>query len=153
MSEISDNSGGNKQISAVEVVFMGVAALVAAPTIPIAILYIYLMLKTNRKENWVLYPSIAVLVILCTKIGAFFTETAHIAGTLVKGLINGHFAISAYGQYSISSWVILGALSLAVASYAVKRIRYNRNREEAGIKTLERQYWKHERRACYAQMC
>lgn len=152
MSETSDNSE-NKQISAVEAVFMGVAALVAAPTIPIAILYIYLILKTNRKENWVLYPSIVVIVLLCTKIGVFFTETAHIAVTLVKGLINGHFPISAYSQYSVTSWVILAALSLAVASYAVKRIRYNRNREEAGIKTLERQYWKHERRACYAQTC
>ena len=149
MSETSDNSR-NKQISAVEAVFMGAAALVAAPVLPIVILYIYLMLKTNRKENWVLYPSIAVLILLCTKIGAFFTETAHIAVTLVKGLINGHFPISAYGQYSILSWVILGVLSLAVASYAVKRIRYNHQREQAGISTLERQYSKNEKWArCY----
>lgn len=119
---------------------MGVAALVAAPVLPIVILYIYLMLKTNRKENWVLYPSIAVLVILCTKIGAFFTETAHIAVTLVKGLVNGHFPISAYGQYGVISWVILAVLSLAVASYAVKRIRYNRSMEEVGVNSLERKH-------------
>lgn len=149
MSEISDNNG-NKGISVIEAVFMGAAALVAAPILPIAILYIFLIQKTDRKENWVLYPSIAVLVILCTKIGAFFTETAHIAVALVKGLINGRFPISAYGQYSVTSWIILAALSFAVASYAVKRIRYNRNREQAGINTLERQYWENERGTCYA---
>lgn len=129
-----------KQISAFDVVISSLAILVCLPILPFNILFIFLMLKTNRKENFVLFPCIALLVILCTKMGVFLEETTQIAVALVKGLFNHSFNISAYGLYSLTSWFILTAVSFSVASYIVKRMRNNRKKEEAGIISLERKF-------------
>ncbi len=129
-----------KQISAFDVVISALAILVCLPILPFNLLYIFLILKTNKKENFVLFPCVALLVILCTKMGVFLQETIQIAVTLVKGLFNHSFNISAYGLYSLSSWFILTAVSFAVASFVVKRIRYNRLKEQAGIISLERKF-------------
>ena len=131
-----------KQISAFDVVISALAILVCLPILPFNLLYIFLILKTNKKENFVLFPCIALLVILCAKMGVFLQETIQIAVTLVKGLFNNSFNISAYGLYSLTSWFILTAVSFAVASYVVKRIRYNRLKEQAGIVSLERKFTK-----------
>ncbi len=74
--------------------------------------------------------------------GVFLQETIEIAVALVKGLFNHSFNISAYSLYSLTSWFILTAVSFAVASYVVKRIRYNRLKEQAGIISLERKFTK-----------
>lgn len=129
-----------KQISAFDVVISALAILVCLPILPFNLLYIFLILKTNKKENFVLFPCVALLVILCAKMGVFLQETIQIAVTLVKGLFNHSFNISAYGLYSLSSWFILTAVSFAVASFVVKRIRYNRLKEQAGIVSLERKF-------------
>lgn len=129
-----------KQISAFDVVISALAILVCLPILPFNLLYIFLILKTNKKENFVLFPCITLLVILCAKMGVFLQETIQIAVTLVKGLFNHSFNISAYGLYSLTSWFILTAVSFAVASYVVKRIRYNRLKEQAGIVSLERKF-------------
>lgn len=131
-----------KQISAFDVVISALAILVCLPILPFNILFIFLMLKTNRKENFVLFPCVALLVILCAKMGAFLEETAQIAVALVKGLFNHSFNVSAYSQYSLTSWFILMAVSFVVASYTVKRMRNNRKKEEAGIISLERKFTK-----------
>ena len=88
------------------------------------------------------YSCIAIIVLLCGKIGLFFQETAHVSVTIIKGLLKHKFVISAYAHYSLTSWVLLAAFSFAVASYAVKRIRYNRTLEEVGVSSLERKYTK-----------
>lgn len=129
-----------KQISAFDVVISALAILVCLPILPFNLLYIFLILKTNKRENFVLFPCITLLVILCAKMGVFLQETIQIAVTLVKGLFNHSFNISAYGLYSLTSWFILTAVSFAVASYFVKRIRYNRLKEQAGIVSLERKF-------------
>ena len=129
-----------KQITVFDVVIMAFVLLVCLPILPLNILYVFLMLKTERKENFIMLPCIALVIMLCAKIGLFFRETIQIAVLLVKGLLNRSFDILSYGQYSLTSWIILIAVSFAVASYAVKRIRYNRKKEEAGIISLERQF-------------
>ena len=139
MSETYETEEKN-QITVIEVLLIAVGALVAIPVLPFNVLYTYLMLKTSRKENLVMYPCIAIIALMCTKIGLFFEETAKIAVMLVKGIFNHTFAITAYRTYSLTSWVILTAVSFAVASYAVKRIRYNLKLEAVGIQTLSRQY-------------
>lgn len=128
------------QVSMLEIVLMSVAGLISAPLLPFAILYMFLILKTDRKENFVLYPCIAFTAVMFGKLEQFFTQTIQITAVLVKGLINGKFAVSAYGNYSLSSWLILTSIAFAVASYAVKRIRYNRKKEQAGIVSMERRY-------------
>ena len=135
MSEISENQEKN-QISIFEILILAVAALAVAPLLPFNIIYMFLILKTDRKENFILYPCIGIIAVMFAKIGLFFEETAQIATMLVKGLFNHKFVISAYGNYHFTSWVILTAVSFAVASYAVKRIRYNRNFENAGMSSL-----------------
>ena len=131
-----------KQISAFDVVISALAILVCLPILPLNLLYIFLILKTKKKENYVLFSCVALLVILCAKIGEFLEETTQIAVALVKGLFNHSFNISAYGLYSLTSWFILTAVSFAVATYVVKRIRYNRLKEQAGIVSLERKFTK-----------
>jgi len=131
-----------KQISAFDVVISAFATLICLPILPLNLLYIFLILKTNKKENFVLFPCIALLVILCAKMGVFLQETIQIAVALVKGLFNHSFNVSAYSQYSLTSWFILTAVSFAVASYTVKRMRNNRKKEEAGIISLERKFTK-----------
>lgn len=131
------------QVSILEIVLMSVAGLISAPLLPFAILYMFLILKTDRKENFVLYPCIAFTAVMFGKLEQFFTQTIQITAVLVKGLINGKFAVSAYGNYSLSSWLILTSIAFAVASYAVKRIRYNRKKEQAGIVSMERRYRKY----------
>lgn len=131
-----------KQISAFDVVISALAILICLPILPFNLLYVFLILKTNKKENFVLFPCIALLVILCAKMGVFLQETTQIAVALVKGLFSHSFNISAYGLYSLTSWFILTAVSFAVASYVVKRIRYNRLKEQAGIVSLERKFTK-----------
>ena len=121
---------------------MAVIALIAIPVLPFNILYVCLMLRTNRKENFVMYPCIAIIAFLCTKLGAFLEETTQIAVILIKGLMNSQFVISAYGQYSVTSWILLTALSFVIASYAVKRIRYNHHLEKCVVSSLERKYTK-----------
>lgn len=137
MSETS-NTKDKSQISIVEMLIFAGAAVAAAPFIVPCIAYMALILKTNRREKFVLYPCIAVIGLLCTRMGAFFTETVHIAVTLIKGLLQHKFVISAYGHYSLTSWILLAAFSFAVASYAVKRIRFNRTLEEVGVNSFER---------------
>ena len=113
----------------------------------------FLILKTDRKENFILYPCIGIIAVMFAKIGLFFEETAQIATMLVKGLFNHKFVISAYGNYHFTSWVILTAVSFAVASYAVKRIRYNRNLENAGMSSLSRKYRKNGGVMPYKERC
>lgn len=137
-----------KQITAFDVIVSALAILVCLPILPFNLLYIFLMLKTDKKENYVLFPCIALLVILCTKMGVFLEETTQIAVALVKGLLNHSFNISVYGQYSLTSWFILTAVSFAVASYTVKRMRYNRRKQEAGIVSLERKFTENEGGRC-----
>lgn len=128
------------QITAFDVILSAIAILVFLPVLPLNILFVFFMLKTNRKENFVLYPCIALVVILCAKIGLFLEETTQIAVALVKGLLNHSFNISVYDLYSLTSWLILTAVSFSVASYTVKRMRYNRKKEQAGIISLERKF-------------
>ena len=137
MSEVYEDQ---KQITVFDVVITALAILVCLPILPFNILFIFLMLKTDKKENFVLFPCIALLVILCTKMRVFFEETTQIAVALVKGLFNHSFNISVYSQYSLTSWFILTAVSFAVASYIVKRMRYTRKKEQAGIVSLERKF-------------
>ena len=137
---VTSNTNDKSQISVVEMLIFAGAAIAAAPLIVPCVAYMALVLKTNRKEKFVLYSCIGIIALLCTKIGLFLEETAHIAVTLIKGLLKHEFVISAYGHYSITSWVLLAAFSFAVASYAVKRIRYNRTLEEVGVSSLERKY-------------
>lgn len=139
MSETSDTKD-KSQISVIEILIFAGAAAAAAPFIVPCIAYMALVLKTNRKEKFVLYPCIGIITLLCTKIGLFLEETAHIAVTLIKGLLKHKLVISAYAHYSITSWVLLAAFSFAVASYAVKRIRFNKALENAGISSFERKY-------------
>lgn len=131
------------QITAFDVIMTALAVLAFLPVLPFNILFILFIWKTNRKENFVLFPCIALLAILFSKIGLFIEETIQIAVTLVKGIFNNSFNILAYGQYSLTSWLILTALSFAVASYMVKRLRYNRKKEQVGIVSLERQFTKY----------
>lgn len=125
------------QVSMLEIVLMSVAGLISAPLLPFAILYMFLILKTDRKENFVLYPCIAFVAVMFGKLEHFFTQTTQIIAVLVKGLINGKFAVSAYTNYSLSSWLILTSIAFAVASYAVKRIRY-RKAHNSNYKRFER---------------
>ena len=152
MSEISENQEKN-QISIFEILILAVAALAVAPLLPFNIIYMFLILKTDRKENFILYPCIGIIAVLFAKIGLFFEETAQIATMLVKGLFNHKFVISAYGNYHFTSWVILTAISFAVASYAVKRIRYNRKLENAGMSSLSRKYRKNGGVMPYKERC
>jgi len=137
MSEICDNKEQN-QLTAFDVVVTALAILVFLPVLPFNVTYIFLILKTNRRENVVLFGSLALITILCGRVRLFFEETTQIAVMLVKGLLNHNFAISSYGQYSLTSWFILIAFSFVVASLVVKRIRRNKSKEEAGIISLER---------------
>lgn len=152
MSETSDNQEKN-HISIFEILILAVAALVAAPLLPLNIVYIFLILKTDRKENFVLYPCIALIAVMFAKIGLFFEETTQIATMLVNGLLKHRFVISAYGNYSFTSWLILIAVSFAVASYAVKRIRYNRKLESVGVSSLNRKYRKNGGVISYQKCC
>ncbi len=129
-----------KQITVFDVIISALAILICLPILPFNILFIFLMLRTDRKENFVLFPCIVLLVILCTKMGVFLEETTQVAVDLVKGILNHSFTISVYGLYSLTSWFILTAVSFAVASYTVKRMRYNRKKEQAGIMSLERKF-------------
>ena len=54
MSEISENQEKN-QISIFEILILAVAALAVAPLLPFNIIYMFLILKTDRKENFILY--------------------------------------------------------------------------------------------------
>lgn len=151
MSETSDTKD-KSQISIVEILIFAGAAVAAAPLIVPCIAYMALVLKTNRKEKFVLYPCIGIIALLCTKMGLFLEETAHVAVTLIKGLLRHKFVLSAYAHYSITSWILLAAFSFAVASYAVKRIRYNHDLENAGVSSFERKYRKNgggQRKHCY----
>ena len=141
MSETS-NTNDKSQISIIEILIFAGAAIAAAPFIVPCIAYMALVLKMNRKERYVFYSCIAIMVLLCSRIGLFLEETAHIAVTLIKGLLQHKFVISAYGHYSLTSWILLAAFSFAVASYAVKRIRYNNALENAGVSSFERKYRK-----------
>ena len=73
-----------KQISAFDVVISALAILICLPILPFNLLYIFLILKTNKKENYVLFSCVALLVILCAKIGEFLEETTQIAVAFVK---------------------------------------------------------------------
>lgn len=139
MSETSNTKDKN-QISIVEMLIFAGAAVAAAPLIVPCIAYMAVVLKTNRKEKFILYPCIGIIILLCTKIGLFLEETAHVSVTIIKGLLKHKFVISAYAHYSLTSWVLLAAFSFAVASYAVKRIRFNNALENAGVSSFERKY-------------
>ena len=129
----------NKQVTPVEIIFLMGAALAAAPMLPICIVFGFLTLRTERKENYGLYPSVAIIALLCGKIGLFAEESARVAVELVRVFIHGNTAaILAYGHYSVTSWVLLAAVSFVVSAFVVKRIRYNRKLEEVGISSLER---------------
>ena len=91
-----------KQISAFDVVISALAILVCLPILPLNLLYIFLILKTNKKENFVLFPCIALLVILCAKMGVFLQETIQIALALVKGLFN-HSLYDKYAEFEQKS--------------------------------------------------
>lgn len=136
MSE-SYNSDKNK-ITIFDVLLMFISLFVALPILPFVIIYIFLILKTNKRENYFIVVGIAVCVIFCSKLSLFAEQATAITVTLIKSIFYGTFAIKAYGQYSFSSWILLVAVSLVIASYAVKRIRYNYKLEEVGVVSLQR---------------
>lgn len=139
---LKTNTEEKGQITAVEILVMGVMVLCTIIAIPFNIAYMILILKTNRKERYVFCSCLIIIVLLCNRIGLFLEETAHIAVTLIKGLLKHKLIISAYAHYSLTSWILLAAFSFAVASYAVKRIRFNRTLAEVGVNSFERKYTK-----------
>jgi hypothetical protein len=56
-------------------------------------------MKTNRRENYLLYPSIILILLMFSKIGQFAEEATHISGLIVRGVITEQkFFISTYRQ-------------------------------------------------------
>ena len=146
MSEIYKKRA-QTEITVIEIMIITVWALISAPILPLNILFGFLTLRTERKENYGLYPSVAIIALLCGKIGLFAEETARVAVELVRVLIYGNTAaILAYGHYSVTSWVLLAAVSFVVSAFVVKRIRYNRKLEEVGISSLERKHRKDDKK-------
>lgn len=139
MSENYKTEDKNK-ITILDVLLVAMAVLVSIPILPFCLAYIFLILKTNRRENYVLFPCIALIVLLISKMQIFLTETINIVIALIKGIANHKFAILAYSDYSFSSWVLLTAISLVIASCVVKRIRHNYKLEEVGVNSLSRKY-------------
>ncbi len=125
-----------------DVLAMVVAFIFLFPLLPLNIVYVFLILKTRKKENYVIYVCVVIVVILISKVHVLFEETAHIIAMLIKGFVNYKIVISAYGYYSWSSWVLLVAISFVIASCLVKRIRHNRKLEEVGVNSLLRKYRK-----------
>ena len=135
---MSESYNEQSKITFIDVLLLFISVLVAIPILPFCMIYIFIMLKTNKKENYVIATATTLIAILFTKISLFIEQATRITDTIIKSIINGGFAITAYQEYSFSSWVLLIAISFIIASYAVKRIRFNYKLEEVGIHTLNR---------------
>lgn len=135
-----ENEAEKKQITITDILITTILVLLFVPVLPLSVPYIFLIWKTKRKENFVIISCIAVMVALFNKIELFIQESLQIGVAIVKGFANSKFLISAYGTYSVTSWVILVALSLVIASYIAKRMRFNHKLETAGVSSFERKY-------------
>jgi len=128
-------------ITASEAIIIGILFFALLPVLPVNIVFIVWAIRKDVKENYIFFPSIFALAILCAVlynyVELFFIEAGTVVKQMIYGIMAHKLSLSVYQTYSVSSWIMLLLLSLIFSCLVVKVARKVNRLAELGITSME----------------